>query len=253
MDNRKISIIITERDPQTRLDLKKALAMDKAYNIVSTAESFISSEYTTILNKADIVLLNVCGDSISLLKAAQSNKADRPVFILTAEPCQQTLSKESLQSGADYFLVKPLNMDTVARHIKEIYFFKRLLPSSGYAGKDSSGILEFTVKQLNSVRVGSHLKGYHYLITGVVALVEDAAMENNITKALYPYIAKKWQSTPVRVERAIRNAISTAWESGGGENFKALAGNLKTGADKPSNSQFMLTIANLYRSKYNSV
>jgi len=114
--------------------------------------------------------------------------------------------------------------------------------------KESLSILEFVVKQLNTVPIGSHLKGYHYLLTGITALIEDSDMKHNITKSLYPYIAKKWQSTPARVERAIRNAITTAWKNGCAENIKALTQNLKSNDSKPTNSQFMLAIASQYLS-----
>ena len=258
MDNRKISVIIVEREHQIRHDLRKALILDKAYNIISIAEDISGTDSILLSGKADVVIMNADNESLSYVNAqcvkhmnqnvqqcAQKDSC-RPVIIVTVEANQQALARELLKSGADYFLVKPLNMNTVARHIKEIYFFKKLPPYSAYAAKESPGVLKFAVNHLNSVPIGSHLKGYHYLLTGIMALIKDETMKNNITKALYPYIAKKWQSTPVRVERAIRNAIATAWDNGGAENFKALYGKQKTYDSKPSNSKFMLMIADLY-------
>jgi len=248
MDKRKISIVIIEKDPQVRHDLIKSLVLDKAYNIIGMAEYVSNAQNLLMCGKADVVVLNADPDSLAHIKEQNETKPDRPIFIVTVEANRHAAARESLQTGADYFLMKPLCMDTVARCIKEVYFFKRLPPHSAYAGKESSGILEFAVKQLNRVPIGSHLKGYHFLLTGITALIEDETMKKGITKSLYPYIAKKWDSTPVRVERAIRNAISRAWENGCSDHFKALLGNLKITGSKPSNSQFMLIIADLYHS-----
>ena len=252
MDNRKITIFIAERDLQTRLALKKALALDKAYNIIGMAEDNSDAEEILEGSMADIVLLNADSKSVSLLKTRNARHSNKPVCIVTVEPFQQTATRESLQSGADYFLMKPINMDIIACHLKEIYFFKHMPPYSLSSCEESRRIAEFTVKHLNRVHIGSHLKGYHYLITGIVALIENETMKNKITKELYPCIAKKWHSTPVCVERAMRNAINTAWENGGCENFKAVAGSTKIECSKPSNSQFMMTIARLYHAKYYS-
>jgi len=248
MDYRKISIVISEKDSQTCLDLKNAISLDRSFNIIAATDS-ISSTYRALLksSKTDLVFINADDEEVNLLEPLMTNIPNRPILIITMKSANQQKIMESLQSTVDYFLVKPINFDTVAREIKEVYYLKRLPPHAAYNVKESTNALEFTVKQLNNVPVASHLKGYHYLITGISALIEDQSMKDNITKALYPFIAKKWNSTPARIERSIRNAITLAWENGGDEYIAQLT---KDSTTKPSNSQFMNAIEEAYNSKF---
>jgi len=248
MDYRKISIVISEKDSQTCLDLKNAIALDRSFNIVAATDS-VSSAYRSLLksSKADLIFINADNEDVTILEPLMANLPNKPILIITMESANQQKIMESLQSSVDYFIVKPINLNSVVHEIKEVYYLKRLPAHSAYNIKESTSVLEFTVKQLNSVPVASHLKGYHYLITGISALIEDQSMKDNITKALYPFIAKKWHSTPARVERSIRNALALAWDSGGNECFANLIKECNT---KPSNSQFMNAIVDAYNSKF---
>jgi len=249
MDYRKISIVISEKDSQICLDLKNAIAMDRSFNIVAATDN-ISSAYHSLLksSKTDLALINVDNEDVSLLEPLMANLPNKPILIIIMESVSQKIM-ESLQSSVDYLIIKPIDIDTVAREIKEVYFLKRLPPHNAYNVKESTSVLEFTLKHLNNVPVASHLRGYHYLITGISALVEDQSMKENITKALYPFIAKKWNSTPARVERSIRNALTLAWENGGDKYFAQLTEDSYTNT-KPSNSQFMNAIVDAYNSKF---
>lgn len=81
--------------------------------------------------------------------------------------------------------------------------------------------------------------------------VKDMEMLNSITKLLYPSIAKKYQTTPSRVERAIRHAIEVAWSRGRMETLDALFGyTINTGKGKPTNSEFIALITDKLRLKY---
>lgn len=81
--------------------------------------------------------------------------------------------------------------------------------------------------------------------------VQDMEMLNAITKVLYPSIAKKYQTTPSRVERAIRHAIEVAWSRGRMETLDALFGyTINTGKGKPTNSEFIALITDKLRLRY---
>jgi len=250
MDYRKISIVISEKDSQICLDLKNAIAMDRSFNVVAATDN-ISSAYQSLLksSKTDLALINADNEDVTLLEPLIASLPNRPILIITMESVSQQKIMESLQSTVDYFIVKPINIDSVVREIKEVYFLKRMPPHNAYNVKESTSLLEFTLKQLNSVPIPSHLRGYHYLITGVSALIEEQSMKDNITKALYPFIAKRWNSTPARVERSIRNALTLAWENGGDKYFAQLMDD-RCITTKPSNSQFMNAIVDAYKSKF---
>ena len=104
---------------------------------------------------------------------------------------------------------------------------------------------------IHEIGVPAHIKGYQYLREAIMMSVEDVEMLNSITKILYPSIAKKYQTTPSRVERAIRHAIEVAWSRGKMETLDALFGyTINMGKGKPTNSEFIALIADKIRLHY---
>lgn len=104
---------------------------------------------------------------------------------------------------------------------------------------------------IHEIGVPAHIKGYQYLREAIMVSVEDIEMLNSITKILYPSIAKRFQTTPSRVERAIRHAIEVAWGRGKMETLDALFGyTINTGKGKPTNSEFIALIADKIRLRY---
>lgn len=106
-------------------------------------------------------------------------------------------------------------------------------------------------EMIHEIGVPAHIKGYQYLREAIMMSVEDNEMLNSITKLLYPSIAKKYQTTASRVERAIRHAIEVAWSRGKMETLDALFGyTINTGKGKPTNSEFIALIADKIRLQY---
>ncbi len=104
---------------------------------------------------------------------------------------------------------------------------------------------------IHEIGVPAHIKGYQYLREAIMMSVEDPGMISSITKILYPTIAKRFQTTPSRVDRAIRHAIEVAWSRGRMETLDALFGyTIDTGKGKPTNSEFIALIADRIRLSY---
>lgn len=104
---------------------------------------------------------------------------------------------------------------------------------------------------IHDIGVPAHIKGYQYLREAIMMSVEDASMISSITKILYPTIAKRYQTTPSRVERAIRHAIEVAWSRGRMETLEALFGyTVDYVKGKPTNSEFIALIADKIRLSY---
>ena len=104
---------------------------------------------------------------------------------------------------------------------------------------------------IHEIGVPAHIKGYHYLRDAIMMAVEDMNMLNSITKILYPTIAKNHQTTPSRVERAIRHAIEVAWSRGKMDTIDELFGyTVSVGKGKPTNSEFIALIADKIRLDY---
>ena len=117
--------------------------------------------------------------------------------------------------------------------------------------EESHDLEQDVTNMIHEIGVPAHIKGYQYLREAIMMSVENPAMISSITKILYPTIAKRFQTTPSRVERAIRHAIEVAWSRGRMETLDALFGyTIDTGKGKPTNSEFIALIADKIRLSY---
>ena len=104
---------------------------------------------------------------------------------------------------------------------------------------------------IHEIGVPAHIKGYQYLREAIMMSVNEIDMLSSITKVLYPTIAEKYDTTPSRVERAIRHAIEVAWNRGRMETLNSLFGyTISQGKGKPTNSEFIALIADKIRLSY---
>ena len=121
-------------------------------------------------------------------------------------------------------------------------------PSRPMAARD---LEQDVTDMIHEIGVPAHIKGYQYLREAIMMSVDDPGMISSITKILDPTIAKRFQTTPSRVERAIRHAIEVAWSRGRMETLDALFGyTIDTGKGKPTNSEFIALIADRIRLSY---
>lgn len=122
---------------------------------------------------------------------------------------------------------------------------------TGEEKKEDRDLEKDVTEMIHEIGVPAHIKGYHYLREAIIMCVEDVEMLNSITKVLYPTIAENFQTTPSRVERAIRHAIEVAWSRGRMETLDGLFGyTINTGKGKPTNSEFIALIADKIRLRY---
>lgn len=112
--------------------------------------------------------------------------------------------------------------------------------------------LENDVTQmLHEIGIPAHIKGYQYLRDAISISVTDQEMMTSVTKVLYPTIAKSHQTTPSRVERAIRHAIEVAWSRGKMDTIDEIFGyTVSNGKGKPTNSEFIALISDKIRLDY---
>lgn len=107
---------------------------------------------------------------------------------------------------------------------------------------------EYVTRIMLDMGVPAHLKGYHYLRQAIMLTERDLCMTSNVTKVLYPTIAKSFRTTDQRVERAIRNAIEVSWERGNAGAIEKLFGySVHTSKGRPTNSEYIARIADKVR------
>ncbi|MDR0446940.1 MAG: sporulation transcription factor Spo0A [Oscillospiraceae bacterium] len=195
----------------------------------------------------DIILSGL--DGLSLIgRISELPEADRPaVIVVSGFASEQTLA-EAAELGAAYFMQKPCDVAALFSRVRQLAGASR--PTSEARelrapARAAEKPIEATVTEvIHEIGVPAHIKGYQYVREAIILAIEDMEIINSVTKILYPTVARKFHTTPSRVERAIRHAIEVAWDRGDIETLQKFFGytvsNIK---GKPTNSEFIAMIA----------
>lgn len=150
-----------------------------------------------------------------------------------------------IEAGADYYFIKPIKPAVVAKRIQNIISWKgekhKLQNKNSYAQDDIEVVISDIMRQIG---VPAHIKGYQYLRTSIILCINDSEMLGSVTKILNPTVAKQYNTTASRVERAIRHAIEVAWDRGDVDVLSSYFGyTIQAQRGKPTNSEFIAMIA----------
>ncbi len=199
---------------------------------------------------ADVFMPNL--DIIGVLNILKDKDAsERPLVIAMSSFDNQRLEKETLEAGASYYFLKPIDFNTMAQRIISISGWKNdttpLVVKKNAVTTDLQ--LELLITEIiHQIGVPAHIKGYHYLRDAIILSVKDAEMISSVTKILYPTVAKKHGTTSSRVERAIRHAIEVAWDRGDLDTLNDYFGyTVQNNRGKPTNSEFIAMISDKIR------
>lgn len=194
----------------------------------------------------DAVLPNM--DAIEIIKKVSTLRIKQPEFIVISAYDNSFLQTEVIASGAAYFMLKPIDFDVLSDRVYTLAQKEKL--SDEKSVQDIEIVVTDVIHQLG---VPAHIKGYHYLRTAIIASLEDRELLESITKALYPTVAEKYNTTSSRVERAIRHAIEIAWDRGDIDTLNSYFGyTVNTGKGKPTNSEFIALITDKLRLQFKS-
>jgi len=193
-------------------------------------------------------------DGLGVLERLGQNKAgDKPICIMLSAVSQERVTQRAIDLGAMYYMVKPFDMEALVSRIRQL---NTNLADAAVKTDAVKGIqhvsainLEARITNiLHEIGVPAHIRGYHYMREAIMMAVNDLDVLNYITKELYPSIAKKCNTTPSRVERAIRHAIEVAWSRGQIDAIDSMFGYTVSNAKgKPTNSEFIALIADRLR------
>ena len=207
----------------------------------------------------DIIMPKVDGLTVMERVNQDSSMKKHPAFIVISAVGQAQITEDAFTLGACYYIMKPFDNELILNRIKHFRDNRTRRPGAirkpevqDFSVELKNRNLEMDVTSIiHEIGVPAHIKGYQYLRDAIIMSVEDMEMLNSITKILYPTIAKKHQTTPSRVERAIRHAIEVAWSRGKMDTIDELFGyTVSTGKGKPTNSEFVALIADKIRLEY---
>ena len=250
-------ILIADENHAQRQALKDTLARN-GYRYVDEASNGEDALIKISRTHPDIVLLDIWLsklDGIGVIRNTRSINfgADKaPSFIVVSMVTNQSIFIEATNAGAEMCILKPYDQISLCNHINDV-LKNRLRNSSNIENaKDGEPDIETQVtKIIHQIGVPAHIKGYQYLRTAIMLTIKDSDVINSVTKVLYPSVAKKYQTTTSRVERAIRHAIEVAWDRGDVDTLNSYFGyTIQNNRGKPTNSEFIAMIADNLRLKY---
>ncbi len=202
----------------------------------------------------DVVLMDVFMsgvDGIGVIKKVKAaRKENTPVFVIMSHFASPIIEREAIEAGAAYYLIKPFSTDDLLERITDLIEFCRKQNEYVFVSPGSGdNKLECTVTEmLHQIGVPAHIKGYHYIRDSIIMCVRRPQLINAVTKELYPSVAKRYETTPSRVERAIRHAIEVAWDRGDLDVLNSYFGyTIHNGRGKPTNSEFVAMLADRIR------
>ncbi len=211
--------------------------------------------------KPDVLLLDIIMphmDGLGVLEELRKEQYSPNIIMLTAFG-QEDVTKKAVELGADYFVLKPFDMENLLNHIRQISgkkseLIKKSVSTSLHTQKEHKvQNLDASITNIiHEIGVPAHIKGYMYLREAIAMVYHDIDLLGSITKVLYPDIAKKYKTTSSRVERAIRHAIEVAWSRGNVDSISSLFGyTVSMTKAKPTNSEFIAMVADKLRIEHN--
>ncbi len=252
----KISVVIIDDNQNTTSELGEYLRMQDDIHVAAIGNDGKEGlELIKMLNP-DVIILDMIMpkiDGIRLLKILQNEMDIKSKVIMYSVSSSVRYMQLAEELGVNYYLLKPQSCEYIADVIRDVYDCAKtpVIPQSKnttsrpVAKYDLEGCVTECIHELG---VPAHIKGYQYIRTAIMMVVENMDLLNYITKQLYPSIAKQYSTTPSRVERAIRHSIEVAWIRGKPETMNDIFGyTVHTGKGKPTNSEFIAMVADRIR------
>ncbi len=243
MDNR-IKIMLTDTDEDARSMLQDALERTGRFAVVGSTGDGGQVLHMLEECKPDMLVLDLILpglDGLGILRRMDSGS--RPTILAISNFVTQEVVAEAGNLGASMFLSKPYNEGALVEHLTR-------LAEKCENRLHAPGLEELVTSIIHEVGVPAHIKGYQYVREAIMITVENMDVINSVTKILYPEVAKRYHTTPSRVERAIRHAIEVAWDRGDLETLQRFFGYTVSNAKgKPTNSEFIAMISDRIRLK----
>ena len=273
MEDSKISVLIADDNKEFCSILNDYLLNQKDIVVTGIAKDGREALELIVERKPDLVILDIIMphlDGLGVLEKLNTMDLEKtPRIIILSAVGQDKITQQTITLGADYYTVKPFDMEVFTKRIREMFNSAPTIQESSAQSNrvsyptTSSYILTSEPKSktpvdleteitniIHEIGVPAHIKGYMYLREAITMVVNDMELLSAVTKELYPSIAKKYNTTASRVERAIRHAIEVAWGRGQIEAINKLFGyTVHNDKGKPTNSEFIAIIADKLRLK----
>ena len=244
MDN-CTTVFIADNSEEFCTQLAAALNKAQGFQVVGTANDGEQTLRALAERRPDVLVLDMMlpkRDGISILKALAAMER-RPATLATSGFITEFVASTAANLGVRYLMLKPCDISALVERLEELRGGNDRRNTAVRRG-DKTNIETMVTNIIHEIGVPAHIKGYQYLREAIIIAVNDMDVINAITKVLYPQVAKTFQTTPSRVERAIRHAIEVAWDPGDLDTLQRFFGyTVSNTKGKPTNSEFIALIA----------
>lgn len=262
----KIRVVIADDNKEFCSILNDYLLSQKDIEVVAIAKDGLEALELIEEKSPDLVVLDIIMpqlDGLGVLEKLNTMHINpHPKVIVLSAVGQDKITQRAITLGADYYVVKPFDMDVFIKRIRQMFTntmsTEEVKVQSNMTVRNTLTVREsrnepFDLEReitniIHEIGVPAHIKGYMYLREAINMVVNDIELLSAVTKELYPSIAKKYNTTASRVERAIRHAIEVAWSRGQVDNINRLFGyTIHNDKGKPTNSEFIAMVADKLR------
>lgn len=257
MNQNKIKVLLADDNKEFSDIVCNHLNRQGDMEVSSIAQDGIEAFTMITEDKPDIAILDCIMphlDGLGVLEKLNNTKLEKkPICIVFSAISQEKVTQRAIDLGAEYYIVKPFDLDALVVRIRQLK--SQTIPNKqsniiidNNSNSQSYNLETRVTNMLHEIGVPAHIRGYNYMREAIIMAINDMDILNYITKELYPSIAKKCNTTPSRVERAIRHAIEVAWNRGKIDAIDNLFGyTINTHKGKPTNSEFIALIADQLR------
>ena len=239
MDIRR-TVLLADANEEFRALVRKIIDETEDFAVVGSVGDGTEALRLAKQEAPDLILMDVLLpglDGLGVLKQLRELEKPPQVILISAF-CRDQVVSEAVELGASYFLTKPVEENALLDRMRAL--FSRGAPVEEHPAE----LKNLVTSVIHEIGVPAHIKGYQYLREAIMIAVDDMDVINAVTKVLYPEVAKRYATTPSRVERAIRHAIEVAWDRGDLETLQKFFGyTVSNTKGKPTNSEFIAMIA----------
>lgn len=260
----KRKILIVDDDREYVSALSAVIDGRSEFQLVGCAYDGLEAIEMIEVARPDIVILDIIMPNLDglgvLERVSKMSNIKKPSFIVVSAIMNDKISSNAISLGAEYFMQKPIGYNTILDRIN-MFAIENESMNVELSGRVESAVvsladakttqdnIELRVTDIiREIGIPAHIKGYQYIRHAIIMVIEDLDIINSITKELYPTVAKDFNTTPSRVERAIRHAIEVAWDRGDTDVLNSIFGyTIANSKGKPTNSEFIAMIADKLR------
>lgn len=251
----KIKLLLVDDNKELVTMIEEYFSSNHAVEVAFTASN--GEEGLNIIRnhteEFDLIILDLIMpkvDGITVLEEMRKEGINKNVIVLTSYNSSEIIRRVSEQ-GVNYYLLKPFELAELEKRILEISDTKDVEHKSINLYKHNLQVSITNI--LHELGVPSHIKGYQYIRESIMIVYDRPEIIGGITKELYPEVAKKYDTTVSRVERAIRHAIEVSWNRGNWELMEEIFGHsVDIDKAKPTNSEFIVTISDKLKLEFHT-